>query len=340
MIFMAAALAMATSAFAAPQPFAEGWLEQLRQDARRSGVSEKTIKDKLYNISPMNKFPDRNEQAEFRPKDTLDDYLRPRVTTKNIAKGRAFMEQYADDLHKLEKKYGVSPQYIMAIWALETRFGGYTGKEDVITSLVTLARDHANVKKRDYFRSEAIAALKLIDAGYDEVRGKGSWAGAMGQPQFMPSNVEKYAIDLNGDGKKDIWNDKREVFASISNYLAKSRLGGWQAGQRWGREVKLPPGFNKKMLTNKLANQTLKTPNGWKKLGVKQANGNALPREDKMKGMLIAPDGIHGRIFLVYNNFKSVMGYNSSYKYALSVSLLADAIASRPPQPAPAPGLN
>ena len=327
---------------AATQPFDEVWLEELRQDAIQSGVSEKTVRDILKNLTPMDKFPSRSEQAEFRPKDKLADYLRPRVTEKNIRTGREFMDQYATDLHKFEKLYGVSAPYIMAIWALETRFGGFTGEEDVISSLVTLARDHADEEKRKYFRSEAIAALKLIDAGYKEVLGKGSWAGAMGQSQFMPSNVEKFGVDLNGDGKKDIWNDRREIFASIANYLLHIRPSNpWQSGQRWGREVKLPKGFNARLLTNTLKEQTNKSPAAWKKLGVTLADGAPLPDEDNMQGIIIAPDGIHGRTFLVYNNFKAIMGYNSTYKYALAVGMLADAISSyRAVVPTSQPDLN
>lgn len=338
-LVLAFSLAVLVQPAWAAAPFDPSWLEQLRQEAIQNGVSEKTAREVLNNLTPMEKFPSKSEQPEFRPKDTLDDYLSKRLTEKKIRKGREFMNQYADDLAQLEQKYGVAPSYIMAIWAIETHFGENTGTEDIITSLVTLARDHADKEKRKYFRGEAIAALKLIDAGYDEVHGKGSWAGAMGQSQFMPSNVEKFGIDLNGDGKKDIWNDHREIFASIANYLKHIRsTNPWQVRERWGREVRLPKGFDRKLLTDNLKAQHNKTPDEWKKLGVTDVDGAPLPDEDTMQGIVIAPDGIHGRTFLVYNNFKAIMGYNSTYKYALAVSLLADAIASyQPAPPAPPP---
>lgn len=334
-------VALTVPALAAP-PFDEGWLEQLRQEAIQKGVGEKTAREVLRNLKPMDKFPSREEQPEFRPKDTLNDYLRPRLTENNISKGAAFMRQYGADLREIEKSYGVPAPYIMAIWAIETHFGANTGSEDVITSLVTLARDHPNRDKRDEFRRYVIAALKLIDKGYAEVLGKGSWAGAMGQPQFMPPNVEKFGVDLNGDGKVDIWNDRREIFASIANYLKHIRPGGeWQPHQRWGREVRVPKGLNEALFTHKLTNQILKTPREWGKLGIKQVDGTTLPDEDTMQAILIAPDGASGRTFLVYGNFKAIMGYNSTYKYALAVSMLADAIATRTAAPAtPAPRMN
>lgn len=332
------AVLMGQAAHAGPLPFSETWLEGLRGDARRSGVSEKTIQDRLFNLTPMDKFPSREEQKEFSKKVTLADYLRPRVTPENIADGSSFMRQHGAFLRDLEREHGVPPQVVMAIWAIETQFGRNTGDLDVVTSLVTLARDHPDEEKRDSFRREAIAALKLIDAGYRIE--KGSWAGAMGQPQFMPSNVEKLGVDLNGDGMKDIWNDKDEIFASIANYLARSRLGGWQRGQRWGREVVLPSGFNKGLLTDNLKHQVQKTPDEWRRLGVTLPEGSPLPSENSMKGMLIAPDGANGRIFLVYNNFKTVMGYNPAYKYSLAVHILADAIAEKYVISQPSPGLN
>lgn len=326
-------------AYAGPSPFNETWLEELRQDARRSGVSEETIQNRLSNLTPMDKFPSRDEQKEFSKKITLADYLRPRVSSKNIADGSSYMRQHGPFLHETERKYGVPPQIIMAIWAIETAFGRNTGDLDVITSLVTLARDHPEEEKRKSFRLQVIAALRLIDAGYVQIK-NGSWAGALGQAQFMPDNVEKLGVDLDGDGIKDIWNNKNEVFASIANYLANSRLGAWQTGQRWGREVVLPPGFDNHLLTDKLKYQVQKTPDEWSRLGVTLIGGKSLPSENKMTGMIIAPDGPGGRIFLVYNNFKTVMGYNPSYKYALAVHMLADAIAEHYLTRQPSSGLD
>ncbi|HEY8189197.1 MAG TPA: lytic murein transglycosylase [Micavibrio sp.] len=331
-LMLAFSLAMlgGTAVYAAA-PFDEGWLELLRQEAIQKGVTEKTAREVLRNLTPMDKFPKTTtEQAEF--KETLAHYMQKRMPEDMIRQSAELLLQYEAELHEIEKTYGVPGQYIMAIWAIETRLGKNMGNENVIASLVTLARDHPNKDKREEFRQYLIDALKLVDKGYSEVLGNGSWAGAMGQPQFMPTSIMKFGVDLNRDGKVDIWNDKREIFASIANHLQRKRADApWHTHERVHREVKVPRGLNPGLFTKLLKekSQKSKTSREWGKLGLTQSDGTPLPDDDTMQAILIAPDGLPGPTFLAYNNFISIMGYNSAYLYALTVSKGADAIADR-----------
>lgn len=315
----------------AVQPFDEGWLEQLRQEAIQQGISEKTAREVLRNLTPMDKFPKTTaEQAEF--KETLAHYMQKRMPEDMIRRGAEMLLQHDAELRQIEKAYGVPGQYIMAIWAIETRFGKYTGRENVIASLVTLARDHPDKDKRAESRQYLMDALKLVDKGYTEVLGNGSWAGAMGQPQFMPTSIMKFGVDLNGDGKADIWNNRPEIFASIASHLKHKRIDApWHPHERVYRDVRVPEGLDPALFTKLLKERKEKsrTLREWAGLGVVQSDGRPLPDDNTMQAILIAPDGIPGPAFLVYNNFISIMGYNSAYLYALTVAKGADAIAVR-----------
>lgn len=326
---------LAAPALAAAPAFDEVWLEQLRQEAIQSGVRGETVQKHLYDIYPLeHPVAAQKSQAEF--KHSLAEYLSKRVTPYNIETGSRKRDENTAALEKMQQIYGVPPQYVMAIWALESAYGRFTGDQDTIPVLVTLARDHP--RKAAGFRREAIEALKMIDDGYTQVfEKKSSWAGAMGQTQFMPSSFRHYGADGDGDGKIDIWDNLPDVFASTANHMVKS---GWRSGERWGREVNLPEGFNRQLLSDNLRTQKNRTPDQWAKLGVTQKDGSPLPADDTMQGMLIAPDGPGGRAFLVYENFRVIMRYNSSYNYALSVCFLADAIAAHKSTPQPAPGVN
>jgi membrane-bound lytic murein transglycosylase B len=330
-LMLAFSLAVMAAPAHAVEPFNEGWLELLRQEAIQKGVSEKTARDVLRNLTPMDKFPKTTtEQAEF--KETLAHYMQKRMPEDMIRQGAEMMLQYETELHEIEKTYGVPGQYIMAIWAIETRFGQFTGRENVIESLATLARDHPNKDKRAESRQYLIDALKLIDAGYTEVLGNGSWAGAMGQPQFMPTSIMKFGVDLNGDGKADIWNNRQEIFSSIANHLLRKRADApWRPNERVYREVKVPGKLNPGLFTKLLKerSQKSKTLREWGKLGIMQPDGTPLPDDDTMQAILIAPDGPSGSTFLAYNNFVSIMGYNSAYLYALTVAKGGEAIAAR-----------
>jgi membrane-bound lytic murein transglycosylase B len=292
------------------------WLTEFRQEARNSGVSESTLEAALSNIQPI---PRVIELDRKQPEGTMTfaQYKQKVLSQDRTEKGKTNYLNYRATLDKIGKEFGVQPQYIVALWGLETSYGGYTGGFDIIPSLATLAHDG---RRSDFFRKELLNALQIIDQGHISASAmKGSWAGAMGQSQFMPSSFLAYAVDYNGDGKKDIWNTEEDVFASAANYLARS---GWIDGQRWGRAVSLPSGFNRELIKNK----TEMPLASWSKQGVTLTNGQSLP-QDNLIGYIIQEDGAGTPAYLVYNNFKTVLKWNKSNYFATSVGLLADSIA-------------
>lgn len=310
-------------------------VNSIRQEALSRGISAGTLDSVLNNIQPVPGLR-KLEYYQAESVKSYRDYHNSTVTQARIDKGRQMLRDHAVLLAKIEKEYGVPANVIVAIWGMETNYGMVTGNNDVIPSLVTLAEIGKSDSRRKYFREEALKALKILDEGYTQiVNRKGSWAGAFGHTQFMPSSFLKFARDGDGDGKKDVWGNLADVFASTANYLTQNN---WQPGERWGRAVHLPKNFNPDLLTDRLNSQVLKTPAEWQKLGVRMPGGGNLPVNSTMRAMIIAPDGLQGQTFMVYDNFKVIMRYNSSYKYALSVSRLADAIGQ--PAPAAAPKLN
>ncbi len=311
------ALFSATPVLANPVPF-DQWLAGVRAEAAKQGISQRTINETLYNIQPIQKVIDLDrKQPEH--KITFAQYKKNVVNQQRINKGREMMRVHATALRRVEQQYGVAPQYIVALWAIETNFGGNTGGFNIVPALATLAWEG---RRADFFKTELFNALKIIDAGHISASAmKGSWAGAMGQNQFMPSSFHNFAVDGNGDGKRDIWNTLDDVFASTANYLSKS---GWSHGQRWGRRVTLPQGFPESLATPKIQ----KTIDAWSRMGVRLPNGGTLPSDDMMAS-IVAPDGPSGEAYMVYNNYQTVMKWNRSTYFATSVGLLADAIAGQ-----------
>ena len=296
------------------------WLEGLRQEARAKGIGEATLHEALDNLQPIARVIELDrKQPEFTQ--TFWRYLDARVTQTRIERGRTLLDLHAELLDSIENQYGVQPRFLIAFWGLETNFGDYMGSFPVIGALATLAHDP---RRSDFFRSELLAALSIIDDGHIVANKMlGSWAGAMGQPQFMPSTFVRFAVDDDGDGKRDIWHSLPDVFASAANFLAKS---GWQGDKTWGREVKLPPAFNLE-----LAGLTVeKTLAAWQILGVRKISGADLPAIN-MKASLILPAGHSGPAFLVYNNFRTTLQWNRSDLYALAIGHLADRIAGKGP---------
>lgn len=226
--------------------------------------------------------------------------------------------QYRNELEQAAQKYGVPPHYIVALWGIETSYGNNTGGFKVVPALATLAYDG---RRSEFFRGELMNALKILQEGHiapSEM--KGSWAGAMGQNQFMPSSFNAYAVDGNGDGRRDIWTTLPDVFASSANYLSKH---GWDNEQRWGRQVSLPSGFSKSMADLDVK----KSLSEWSRLGVKLTTGGNIPTSPDLQASIVAPDGLDGPAFLVYDNYRVIMRWNKSTYFATSVGLLADAIA-------------
>ena len=292
------------------------WLNQMRLDAARQGVSQKTINEALYNITPSQKAIEL-DRKQPESKRTFAQYKEMIVNPTRINKGRQMMRQHYTELQQVEDLYGVPKQFIVALWGIETNYGSNTGGFGVVPALATLAWEG---RRREFFTKELINALKIIDAGHISAANmKGSWAGAMGQNQFMPSSFNSYAVDGDGDGRRDIWGTHKDVFASTANYLVKN---GWITGQRWGRRALLPANFSENLISPKI-----KKPLAyWASLGVRQLNGAPLPQEDMMAS-IVAPDGKNGEIYIVYNNYQTIMDWNRSTYFATSVGLLADQLA-------------
>jgi len=294
------------------------WLTELRAEARAAGISQQTIDKALATVRKPRKQVirlDRN-QPEF--KQSLKTYVATRINDRRVAIGRTMLRRYPTWLGRVEQRYGVQRRFILALWGIETGYGENSGNFPVIRSLATLAYDG---RRADYFRGELIEALRILDAGHVHLaRMKGSWAGAMGQCQFMPSAFRDFAVDADRSGRIDIWGSVPDVLGSIANYLSRS---GWQDDQTWGREVKLPKGFDFSVT----GLETRLPLSRWQALGVRRSNGRALPRRE-IDASLILPDGPKGPAYLVYDNFRVLRRWNRSNAFAVAVGTLADRIAA------------
>ena len=302
----------------ADRPFHD-WLKKLRIDARGRGISDTTLNAALMDIAPVKRVVELDRhQPEFTQ--TFWSYLHKRVNDQRIQLGRALLLKHRQLLDEIHAKYGVPPRYLLSFWGLETNFGSYLGGFRVIDALVTLAYDR---RRSRFFREQLLDSLQIIEHDHispDEMTG--SWAGAMGHMQFMPSTFIGHAVDYSGDGRKDIWQSLPDAFASAANYLSNV---GWRPREIWGREVSLPNDFDLTLATIK-RKETLKA---WSALGVRRADGSPLPKAD-MQGAIILPQGHNGPAFIVYDNFRVIMRWNHSINYAISVGHLADRIVGRP----------
>jgi membrane-bound lytic murein transglycosylase B len=307
-------------------PSFEAWLTALTAEALGRGISQKTVTAALGTVELLPVVVDRDRsQAETTL--TVDQYLKRRLTARIVRTGRDMATRHRKVLGRVSADYGVPAQIILAIWGLESNYGRFTGIRPTIPALVTLAYDG----RRSLFRDELFAALQIVDEGGFAVSDlKGSWAGAMGQPQFMPSSYLRYAVDYDKDGRRDIWASLPDVFASTANYL---RENGWETGVRWGREVSLTksaatrvgaavPARGSGPCTAVRSMSEPRPVNEWRTLGVKLAGGKALPASD-LAASLVQLDG---RAFLVYRNYEALLTYNCAHPYALSVAMLADRI--------------
>jgi membrane-bound lytic murein transglycosylase B len=297
----------------APQDF-ETWLEQLRADARSAGISQETLDAALAGIEAQQQRVIDRDQQQPEKTQSLAAYVATRVSEERIAEGRRMLHRYPVWLGRIERRYGVQRRFIVALWGIESTYGRHTGKLPVIQALVTLAYDG---RRGDYFRKELLEALHVLNDGHITLpEMKGSWAGAMGPFQFMPSSYRHYAVDADGDGRIDIWNSVPDALASAANYLAKA---GWKNDQTWGRPVKLPAKFD-----SSLSGLKTRLPlSRWQALGVRRSNGRALPRRD-LQASLIIPDGQAGPAYLVYRNFRALRRWNRSNSFAVAVGTLSD----------------
>lgn len=296
------------------------WVAELRAEASALGISEATLEalDDLQEPLPRVLELD-SSQPEF--VQTFTRYLGLRVTDRQVERGQQLLRQHGPLLEEVRQRYGVQPQYLAAFWAIESNFGSNTGGFSVLQALATLAYDP---RRADFFRSQMLTALQIIDDGHISAQSmSGSWAGAMGQLQFMPSVFYQHGVDGDGDGKIDIWNSLPDIFHSAANFLSKS---GWKGDERWGREVLLPADFDFALA----GTSTRKPLQEWRDLGLLQTSGAPIPVAD-MQASVVIPAGAQGPAFLAYENFRVTRVYNTPIFYALTVGHLADRFAGGPP---------
>ncbi|HHW33101.1 MAG TPA: lytic murein transglycosylase [Paracoccus solventivorans] len=292
------------------------WVQDFRPRAISSGVSAATY-DRSMRIARYNPEVIRldRRQSEFARPIWL--YLDSAVSPERIATGRQMAARHGSTLAAIEARYGVPREIVLAVWGMESNFGANRGRMQIIPALATLAYDG---RRSEMFQNQLIAAMKIIQAGdTDPQHMLGSWAGAMGHTQFMPTSYLSYAVDFTGDGRRDIWSDDpTDSLASTAAYLARN---GWVRGQRWGTEVVLPAGFTAVGKGTRTSTRQLAA------MGVRPINGGSLPEGT---GSIIRPAGANGPSFLILDNFRAILRYNNADSYALGVSYLAEAIAGRP----------
>ena len=314
--FLAASGGAAGSAVAALEGDFSGFLSAVRRDAAAQGIRQSTIERALRNVEFIEHVIELDRKQPERQL-TFAEYLEKVVTAERMDNARRHLAENRVLLDGIWRRYNVEPRFIVALWGIESDFGKVMGNYAVVSALATLGYDG---RRSSYFRGELISALRIIDQGHigaDNMMG--SWAGAMGQCQFMPSTFLGYAVDYDGDGRRDIWNDRADVLASIANFIARL---GWRGGEGWGREVMLPAGFD----TRFGGLDERRSTGEWSRLGVRSIDAGPLSGRETAAA-LVMPDGAGGRAFLVYDNFRTIMKWNKSTYFAAAVSYLADSMA-------------
>ncbi len=308
--------APAAPAFAQAESF-DAFLNGVRAEARRGGVSAATLQRALAGLRPNERVLELDRrQAEFTQ--TWPQYRDARLSATRIENGRRAMLENRATLAGIQQRFRVEPRVIVAIWGIETSYGGFTGNYNVIEALATLAWEG---RRAAFFRAELLAALRILDAGNVSVeRMRGSHAGAMGHPQFMPSSFERLAVDFDGDGRRDIWDSRADALASIANYLSRN---GWRDPDPWGFEVRIPPS----MAMDGLDHRNQRPMADWARAGVRHFDGGSLPG---LGGdwAVVVPGFSRGstQSFLVGQNFMAIRRYNPSNFYATAVGMLSDRV--------------
>ncbi|WP_102798450.1 lytic murein transglycosylase [Bowmanella denitrificans] len=314
---LSAALLLFCSLGAIAKPDFDQYVQNIKAEALQQGFSQALVDQAFADVEFYERAvsSDKN-QPEF--KLTLDKYLASRVPDWKVKQA---VEKYKENKEVLEavgRKFGVQPRFIVALWGNESNFGRIQGKFPVISALTTLAYEG---RREALFKRQLFAALTILQEGHIDKSGfVGSWAGAMGQSQFMPSSFLAYAYDFDGDGKKDIWSNQADVFASIANYL---KTVGWDDSQTWGRQVTIPADFDTKL--SGLDKDKMKSLSEWQALGVRRYDGSDLPARN-LRASLVMPDDAKGRIYLVYDNFHTLMNWNRSTYFGSAVGYLSDRI--------------
>jgi lytic murein transglycosylase len=298
----------------------DAWVASFRGRAAGRGISGGTLdmafRDAGFLPGVIEK--DRN-QTEFTR--TLEDYLAIAASEERVSKGRAAMRTWGGVLSEIEARFGVEANVVAAVWGLESFYGERRGNIEVISALSTLAYEG---RRGEFFESQLVAALKILQNGdTTPVRMVGSWAGAMGHTQFIPTSYLAYAVDFRGDGRRDIWNnDPTDALASTANYFNRS---GWTKGQPWGVEVRLPASFN----TGQTGRGTTRSPSDWAAQGVRDMNGRAVP--DYGAASILIPAGAGGPAFMIFRNFTVITRYNNAESYVIGIGHLSDRLAGGPP---------
>jgi membrane-bound lytic murein transglycosylase B len=306
--------------------FAE-FLAGVKTEALARGIRAEIVDQAFAGIEEPSATVIERDRSQAEVVQTLEQYLSQRVTAKAVATGREMLERHHDLLEEISATYGVPPELLVAVWGFESNFGRFNGVRPTITALATLAWDP---RRSTLFRRELLDALEILNRGdIDLASMKGSWAGAMGQPQFMPSSYLKFAEDYDGDGKRDIWSTPADIFASIGNYMHGNR---WKDGETWGREVTIDAAARRR-IANEVERRngscqarrdmTVALPAArWRELGVHSANGGPLP-DDLPDSALVTGES---RAFLVFHNYDALLEYNCAHSYAIGVGLLADSV--------------
>jgi membrane-bound lytic murein transglycosylase B len=307
-----------------PRPEFSEFVAKLKEQAVAQGVTPATVEAAFANLEPLEIVVER-DRSQPEVELTIDQYVSRRLTRAFVRTATERKREHRADLGAIAKKYGVSSSLVVAIWGMESNFGRFTGTRPTVQALATLAWEG---RRRAFFTTELINALQILDKGYIELdQMKGSWAGAMGQTQFMPSSYLAHAQDYDGDGRRDIWKTLPDVFASIANYMIAY---GWKDDELWGREVRVPAGGATKLAASVGFRQSgcraareLTVPIAlakWQSMGVRTASGAALPKVARSASLLRAGK----KSYLVYSNYDSLLGYNCAHAYALAVGLLSD----------------
>jgi membrane-bound lytic murein transglycosylase B len=310
-------LGYSSNLFAADSQSWHQWLAVVKQQALAQGISQQTINAAFANVTEPSRTIKSLLKSQPEHRLTYYNYRNSRIDAYRIIIGKKKYARNRQLLTEIGQKFGVDPCFIVSFWGMETSYGSYMGNFPVIKALATLAYDS---NRQDFFRHELMIALHILNDGHVTLdKFKGEWAGASGQPQFLPSSWTKFAVDYDGDGKKDIWTTKPDVFASIANYM---KLNGWHADQPWAIYAKLPKNFDKTLI----GKETVKSVRAWEALGVRSESGNPLPYPDLLAS-IYQPHG--GPVFLAYPNYRMILKYNNSIYYAGSVGYLADKICER-----------
>lgn len=313
--------------------FAE-WLDGVRAEALARGIRQDVVDAALGEVTEPLPVVIERDRAQAESVLPLEKYITSRVTTRLVRRGRDAFGHYRSTLDRVSVRYGIPTRIIAGIWGMESNFGGFSGIRPTVGALATLAWDP---RRATFFRNELFDALEILNRGDIEVsRLRGSWAGAMGQPQFMPSSYLKFAEDFDGDGRRDIWGTPADIFASIANYL---RGHGWVGGRAWGREVKIPKdaaariaGTMARRTGGCQATRDMTVPlpvTEWRRLGVRALDGSALPATAESASLVSGST----RHFLAYENYDALLAYNCAHAYAISVVILGERVSRNPTPP-------